>query len=136
MPPKVDTSDPHIKRLSEQFASIGLIDPKAEETLRNAKKSEVLSTLIEKNEIAEKKLDTTLVVAAASNPPKDLSIEQRSYVVERIADGSLNTTDRVSEACKYVHGVEDPAKIDKAGFDAACGVGEWNAIVLTFDTFP
>ncbi|UZJ54985.1 hypothetical protein CBS101457_004305 [Exobasidium rhododendri] len=123
MPPKLDTSDPEVKRLLEQFASIGFAGQKAEETVRNAKKSEVLSRLIERNQLAEKKLDAALIVAAASNPPKDLSLEQRSYVVERIADGSLNNTDRVSEACKYVGSIEDPGKVDKSAFDAACGVG-------------
>jgi len=127
MPPKVDTSDPEVKRLLEQFASISFTGQKANETLRNAKRAEVLSKLIEKSHLAEKKLDTkggALIVAAASNAPNDLSFECRSYVIERIVDGSLTTTDRVSEACKYMGNVEDPTKVDKAAFDTSCGVGE------------
>lgn len=124
---KVDSSDPDVKRLLDQFATISFTGQKATETVRNAKRAEVLSQLIEKNGLADKKLDVksgALVVAAASNPPADLSVESRSYVVSRIIDGSLTSTDRVTEACKYMGGISDVDKIDKASFDEACGVGE------------
>jgi hypothetical protein len=127
MPPKPDTSDPNVKRLLDQFASISFTGQKANETIRNAKRSEVLSTLIERCQLADREVDSkgsALIVAAASNPPNELSLESRSYVIERIMDGSLTNTDRVSEACKYMATVQDPTKVDKAAFDAACGVGE------------
>lgn len=128
MPPKADTSDPNVQRLLEQFATISFTGQKANEAVRNIKKAEVLSLLIEKNSLGDKKLDTkggALIVAASSNPPNDLAFDSRDYVVQRIIDGSLSTTDRVAEACKYMARVQDPSVIDKASFDQACGVGEW-----------
>lgn len=127
MPPKVDTSDPRVQRLLEQFASISFTGQPANETVQNAKRSEVLSQLIEKNHLGDKKLDAksgALIVAAASNPPASLTFDQRSYVVQRIVDGSLLSADRVKEGCKYMGGVSDVDKIDTADFDKACGVGE------------
>lgn len=127
MPPKIDKSDPKIHDLLERFATISLTGQKAEAVLQNVKKAEVLSQMIEKNDLSSKNLDAkgaTLVVAASSSPPNDLTLESRDYVVKRIIDGSLTTTDRVTEACKYMVGVEDASKVDKASFDQACGVGE------------
>jgi hypothetical protein len=127
MPPKADASDPKVQRLLEQFATISFTGQKANEAVRNIKKAEVLSQLIEKNNLADRKLDTkggALIVGASSNPPNDLAFESRDYVVQRILDGSLTTTDRVAEACKYMAGVQDATAVDKASFDQACGVGE------------
>jgi hypothetical protein len=133
MPPKPDPSDPNVQKLLSQFASIGFVGQTANNTIRNPKKAEVLSQLIEKNHLGEKNLGSkggALIVAAASDPPNDLSFENRNYVVERIVDGSLTTTDRVSEACKYMATVQNPAEVNKDSFDAACGVGELSASVL------
>lgn len=127
MPPKLDTSDPKVQRLLEQFASISFTGQPANETVQNGKRSEILSQLIERNQLGDKRLDAkggALIVAAASNPPNSLSFDQRNYVVQRIVDGSLLSVDRVKEGCKYVAGVSDIDKIDKADFDKACGVGE------------
>lgn len=134
MAPKPDSLDADGQRFLDQFASISFTGQKAKETLRNASRAEVLAKLIEERQLGDKKLDVkggALVVAAASSPPADLAFESRSYVVERIIDGSLDSTDRVAVACKYMADVPDASQIDKAGFDAACGVGECAAFYPT-----
>lgn len=128
MAPKVDTSDPRIQKLLEQFATISFTGQKANETLRNAKTSETLSTLIEKNQLEGKGLDAKkgqLVVSAATVAPPSLDLEKRSYIVQRILDGSLDSADRINEAGKYLASVSDVNSVDKAAFDQACGVGEY-----------
>lgn len=127
MAPKVDTSDPRIQSLLEQFASISFTGQKANETLRNTKTSETLSTLIEKNELSKKGLDAKqgqLIVSAATVAPSSLDLEKRSYIVQRVIDGSLDSADRINEAGKYLSSVSDLKNVNKEAFDQACGVGE------------
>ncbi|MCO5585049.1 hypothetical protein L7F22_038981 [Adiantum nelumboides] len=128
MAPKVDTSDPRIQKLLEQFATISFTGQKANETLRNAKTSDTLSTLIEKNQLSSKGLDAKkgqLIVSAATVAPPSLDLEKRSYIVQRILDGSLDSADRINEAGKFLASVADVNSVDKPAFDKACGVGEY-----------
>lgn len=128
MAPKVDLSDPAVKKLLDQFASISFTGQKANETLRNAKTSDALSSLITALDLGSKNLDSKqgiLVTVAASSPPATLDLEKRKYIVERIVDGSLTTNERVSVACKYIANVDNVASVNKAEFDEACGVGKY-----------
>ena len=128
MAPKVDTSDPRIQKLLEQCATISFTGQKANETLRNAKTSDTLSTLIEKNQLSSKGLDAKkgqLIVSAATVAPPSLDLEKRSYIVQRILDGSLDSADRINEAGKFLASVADVNSVDKPAFDKACGVGEY-----------
>lgn len=128
MAPKVDTSDPRIQKLLEQFATISFTGQKANETLRNAKTSDTLSTLIEKNQLSNKGLDAKkgqLIVSAATVAPPTLDLEKRSYIVQRILDGSLDSADRINEAGKFLANVSDINNVEKAALDKACGVGEY-----------
>jgi hypothetical protein len=130
MAPKPDLSDPKVKELLERFASISFTGQKANETLRNAKTSDVLSTLIERKQLGGKGLDAKqgqLVVTVASAQPATLSVEAREYILDRVLDGSLDSADRINVAAKYLAGVADVREVDKAAFDKECGVGEYES---------
>lgn len=158
MAPKIDPKDPAVARLVDLFATISLTGQKAIDTIRNPNLCSSLENVIEKEGLSTKGLDAkggTLVVSAVTlgiNLPE----EKRSYVVRRILDGSLKTTDQVSgacswmrmmssigpllisisllsasprtAACKYIEPLS--GEVDQSEFDRECGVGKWHGVKL------
>ncbi len=122
-------------QLSELFAqSLNLTGAKAKDVLKKPAQAQLLAQLIRDNRIdtpeasaaALGKLDAkaaTLIVAAVTSPGK-LQDDKRGYIVSRVLDGSLKSTDQVNAACKYLETKELP--VDQADFDKECGVGEYH----------
>ncbi|SNX84791.1 probable glutamine-tRNA ligase [Melanopsichium pennsylvanicum] len=129
MPPKVDVNHPENQRLLKLFESLNLSGNRAIETLTNPKHVAALESVIADNKLADKTIDpkaSALVISASTG--KDASNKNsRDYVVSRIVDGSLTSSDQVNAAYKFltnVHGTPD-----KHAFDHECGVG----VVVTPD---
>ncbi|PWN53776.1 putative glutamine-tRNA ligase [Violaceomyces palustris] len=124
MAPKVDVNDPAVKSLLELFATISLTGPKALETVKNKKFSNAIADAIKSNGLSDKGLDTkssALVVTAATSCA-DLEPTKRDYVIQRVLDGSLKTTDQINTASKYVANL--PGQPEANEFDVECGVEE------------
>ncbi|EST08533.1 Glutamyl/glutaminyl-tRNA synthetase, class Ib, anti-codon binding domain protein [Kalmanozyma brasiliensis GHG001] len=123
MPPKVDVNHPENARLLKLFESLNLSGNRAVETLTNPKHVAALESVIADNNLTSKSLDpkaSALIISAstakeASNKPK------RDYVVSRIVDGSLASSDQVNAAYKFLATTD--GEPDKASFDKECGVG-------------
>lgn len=128
MPPKVDVNDPENARLLKLFESLNLSGNRAIETLTNPKYTAALESVIADNQLTSKSIDpqaSALVISASL--AKDASNKaSRDYVVSRIIDGSLTTSDQVNAAYKYLATVS--GEPDKAAFDKECGVGTYRPL--------
>lgn len=128
MAPKLDTSDPQVARLLELFATISLTGQRAADTIKNPKYARALEHTITALHLDTASLDaktgSAVVVAASSGA--ELPDAKLDYIVKRIVNHDLKSTDQINTACKYAAGVD---VIDDAAFDAACGVG----VVVTPD---
>jgi glutaminyl-tRNA synthetase len=124
MPPKVDVNDPENARLLKLFESLNLSGNRAIETLTNPKHTAALESVITDNQLASKSIDpkaSALIVSASTG--KDASNKcSRDYVVSRILDGSLASSDQLNAAYKFL--ANTTGQPDKAAFDAECGVGK------------
>lgn len=124
MPPKVDVNDPENVRLLKLFESLNLSGNRAIETLTNPKHVAALEDVIADNHLTDKSIDSkasALIISASTS--KDASNKNsRDYVVSRILDGSLTSSDQVNAAYKYLATVD--GEPDKQGFDKECGVGK------------
>ncbi|KAF5359049.1 hypothetical protein D9758_004752 [Tetrapyrgos nigripes] len=108
------------------FKSIGLTQAKAAEATKSPKAATTLKTLIEKYSLTSRGLDekqASLISALAGQLAKSSNVdsEKEEFVVNKILDGSLKSTDQVLAAVKYVGSHLSP--IDNADFDKECGVG-------------
>ncbi|GAC95741.1 glutamyl-tRNA synthetase [Pseudozyma hubeiensis SY62] len=123
MPPKVDVNDPENVRLLKLFESLNLSGNRAIETLTNPKHVAALENVIVDNHLTDKSIDpkaSALIISAST--AKDASNKNsRDYVVSRILDGSLTSSDQVNAAYKYLDTVD--GEPDKQAFDKECGVG-------------
>ncbi|KAE8219666.1 hypothetical protein CF319_g6681 [Tilletia indica] len=131
-PAKVDTSDPAVASLLDLFASsLSLTGPKAIDIVRQPKQATALEEAIKTHNLntlstpLDAKTGALVVSAVTSSGGSGLNEEKRKYVVQRVLDGSLRTTDQVTAALKYLDNKSEsvPSSADQAGFDAACGVG-------------
>lgn len=126
MPPKVDVNDPENARLLKLFESLNLSGNRAIETLTNPKHVAALESVIADNQLTDKSIDpkaSALIISASTG--KDASNKvSRNYVVSRIVDGSLTSSDQVNAAYKFLATVD--GEPDKATFDKECGVGKFS----------
>ncbi|KAI5893865.1 glutaminyl-tRNA synthetase [Schizophyllum commune H4-8] len=110
------------------FEAIGLPHAKAVEAAKSAKQAAALKDIIEKYQLdkREPKLEEKqagLISALAGQVAKapDTTEEARDFVVDKILEGKLKTTDQAVAAVKYVE--TRPPPIDVQDFDKECGVG-------------
>ncbi|KAK0521392.1 Glutaminyl-tRNA synthetase [Tilletia horrida] len=132
MAPKVNIADPAVAALLELFASsLALTGSKALDIVSQPKQATALSDTVRALNLNERSpaLDAktgSLVVSAVTYPGGSgsaLTEEKRRYVVQRVLDGALKSTDQVTTALKYLEKEQGSEPADKADFDAACGVG-------------
>lgn len=124
MPPKVDVNDPENARLLKLFESLNLSGNRAVETLTNSKHTAALESVISDNSLASRSIDpkASALIISASTSKEASDKHRRDYVVSRILDGSLTSSDQVSAAYKFLASVD--GEPDKAAFDKECGVGK------------
>lgn len=124
MPPKVDVNDPENVRLLKLFESLNLTGNRALETLTNPKHTSALESVIADNNLTAQSIDpkASALIIIASTGKEASATSSRNYVVSRIVDGSLNSTDQVNAAYKYLATVD--GQTDPRQFDAECGVGK------------
>ncbi|KAL1735985.1 tRNA synthetases class I, catalytic domain-containing protein [Schizophyllum commune] len=110
------------------FEAIGLPHAKAVEAAKSAKQAAALKDIIEKYQLdkREPKLEEKqagLISALAGQVAKaqNTTEEARDFVVDKILEGKLKTTDQAVAAAKYVETHSPP--IDIQDFDKECGVG-------------
>ncbi|KAL1760102.1 tRNA synthetases class I, catalytic domain-containing protein [Schizophyllum commune] len=110
------------------FEAIGLPHAKAVEAAKSAKQAAALKDIIEKYQLdkREPKLEEKqagLISALAGQVAKaqNTTEEARDFVVDKILEGKLKTTDQAVAAAKYVE--TNPPPIDVQDFDKECGVG-------------
>lgn len=124
MPPKVDVNDPENARLLKLFESLNLTGNRAIETLTNPKHVAAIESVIAHNHLTNKQIDpkaSALIISAST--AKDASNQPaRDYIVSRILDASLTSSDQVNAAYKYLSSLN--SEPDKAAFDKECGVGK------------
>ena len=123
MAPKLDTSDPHVARLVDLFATISLTGQRAADTIKNPKYARALEHAISAHGLDKKHLDAktgSAVVVAASNGA-DLPDHKLDYIIERVVRKDLVSTDQIQTACEYAASVD--TLDDDAAFNEHCGVG-------------
>lgn len=98
MPPKVDLKDPAVAKLVELFATISLTGSRATETLSNPKHAAAVENAITELDLSSKAIDAkaSALIVAATSPKSNLDKPKRDYLVGRILDGSLKSTDQVN----------------------------------------
>ncbi|KAJ1024666.1 hypothetical protein NDA13_004593 [Ustilago tritici] len=123
MPPKVDVNNPENARLLTLFQSLNLSGNRAVETLTNPKHVAALESVINDNQLTSKNIDpkASALIISASTANQASDKNSRDYVVSRIVDGSLTSSDQVNAAYKFLANVD--GEPDKAAFDKECGVG-------------
>ena len=128
MPPKVDVNDPENARLLKLFETLNLSGNRAIETLTNPKHTAALESVITDNELASKSIDpkASALIVSASTAKEASNKSSRDYVVSRIIDGSLTSSDQVNAAYKFLANVNGVP--DKAAFDKECGVGKFTTL--------
>lgn len=123
MAPKLDTSDPHVARLVDLFATISLTGQRAADTIKNPKYARALEHAISAHGLDKKHLDAKVgsaVVVAASNGA-DLPDHKLDYIIDRVVRKDLVSTDQIQTACAYAASVD--TLDDDAAFNEHCGVG-------------
>ncbi|KAL1739011.1 tRNA synthetases class I, catalytic domain-containing protein, partial [Schizophyllum fasciatum] len=110
------------------FEAIGLPHAKAVEAAKSAKAAAALKDIIDKHQLdkREPRLEDKqagLIAALAGQVAKapNTTEEGRDFVVDRILEGKLKSTDQTVAAAKYVE--THPPPIDGQEFDKECGVG-------------
>lgn len=127
MPPKVDVNDPENARLLKLFESLNLSGNRAIETLTNPKHVAALESVIADNQLTTKTIDpkASALIISASTANDASNTPSRDYIVSRIVDGSLTSSDQVNAAYKFLANVT--GEPDKPSFDKQCGVGKYPA---------
>ncbi|TRM68091.1 tRNA synthetases class I, catalytic domain-containing protein [Schizophyllum amplum] len=110
------------------FEAIGLPHAKAVEAAKSAKGAAALKDIINRYQLDKRdpKLEDKqagLISALAGQVAKspNTTEEARDYVVDKILEGKLKSTDQTVAAAKYVE--THPPPIDVQDFDKECGVG-------------
>ncbi|KAH9927190.1 glutaminyl-tRNA synthetase [Epithele typhae] len=121
MAPKADAAE--TAELVELFKKIGLTQSKAAEAAKNPKAATTLRAIVDGHKLADQPPDEkrAVLLAALAVQGAKLCDAEREYAIGAVLDGRLKSTDQVSEATKYLEA--NPAPVDGAKFDGACGVG-------------
>ena len=112
MPPKLNVDDPEAIARNTLFKSIGLSDAKSLEVARSSKQATVLSSLIDRanlrerkeaGELDEKKLALLLSLCVACATSAKLDERSKLYALEAILSGRLKSNEQISGAlaCFY-----------------------------------
>lgn len=128
MAPKVDVNDPENARLLKLFESLNLSGNRAVETLTNSKHTAALESVIADNQLTSKAIDpkASALIISASTAKEASNKSSRDYIVARILDGSLTSSDQVNAAYKFLANTN--GEPDKASFDKECGVGKFQPL--------
>lgn len=133
---------PELEALAEYFQKCGLAPTASVETVRGKAKG-AAQALFTANKLEDKQLNNKqgLFALQVAKDGSKLTEESRNYAVEAIVDGRLKSPDQVTgesycrtpfvyvlgsrtyatAAIKYL--AANPAPLDAAAFDKACGVG-------------
>jgi glutaminyl-tRNA synthetase len=99
MPPKPTLTTEEIDVLAEKFETIGLNQAKAKDAAKSPKIAEPLKHLVETFKLAERSVSdkqASLLVHFAPPSSKLSNDQERKYIVDRIIDGKLKSTDQVN----------------------------------------
>lgn len=99
---KIDLNDPEIKSLLDLFSKIELTGQKADDALKNPKQCQSLKEILTDPQLnlkedgkRDSKVNTLIAVAATTLTNPEIGLDYRKYVVQRILDGSLISSDQV-----------------------------------------
>ncbi|KAI9314291.1 tRNA synthetases class I, catalytic domain-containing protein [Dichotomocladium elegans] len=105
------------------FVKIGLSEQKAKDTAKNKKLAPLLEAVIDDAKVRDTGCDKergNLLYHLASTITKD-ALPHRAYIVSKIMNGDLKTSDQVTAAIKFTEDSETP--INQDAFNEATGVG-------------
>ena len=99
MTPKPTPTTEEIDRLAAKFATIGLNQAKAKDAAKSPKIAEPLKDLVETFKLSERSVgdkQASLLVHFAPPSSKLAGDQERGYIVDKIIDGKLKSTDQVN----------------------------------------
>lgn len=99
MPPRPTPTAEEIDALAAKFETIGLNQAKAKDAAKSPKIAEPLKHLVETFKLSERSVNdkqASLFVYFASPGSKLSSDQERGYIVDKIIDGKLKSTDQVN----------------------------------------
>ena len=99
MPSKPTPSTEEINALAAKFETIGLNQAKAKDAAKSPKIAEPLKHLVETFKLSERSVNdkqASLLVHFAAPGSKLAGDPERGYIVDRIVDGKLKSTDQVN----------------------------------------
>jgi len=99
MPPKPIPTTEEIDTLAAKFETIGLNQAKAKDAAKSPKIAEPLKHLVESFKLSERSVNdkqASLLVHFAPPSSKLAGDQERGYIVDRIVDGKLKSTDQVN----------------------------------------
>ena len=99
MPSKPTPTAEEIDVLAAKFETIGLNQAKAKDAAKSPKIAEPLKHLVETFKLSERLVNdkqASLLVHLAPPSSKLASDQERGYIVDRIIDGKLKSTDQVN----------------------------------------
>lgn len=106
MAPKPTPTTEEIETLATKFESIGLNQAKAKDAAKSSKIAEPLKHLVETFKLSERSVgdkQASLLVHFAAPSSKLAGDQERGYIVDKIIDGKLKSTDQVNgESCILV----------------------------------
>ena len=104
MPPKPTLTTEEIDALATKFETIGLNPVKARDAAKSSKIAEPLKHLIEAFKLSERPVNekqASLLVHLAPPSLKLAGDKERGYIVDKITNGELKSTDQVNGESGY-----------------------------------
>jgi len=99
MPPKATPTTEEVDVLAKKFEAIGLNQAKAKDSAKSPKIAAPLKHLVETFKLTERSINdkqASLLVHFAPPSSKLAGDQERGYIVDRIVDGKLKSTDQVN----------------------------------------
>ena len=99
MAPKSTSTTEEVDALAAMFETIGLNQAKAKDAAKSPKIAEPLKHLVETFELSERSVNdkqASLFVYFAPPSSKLAGDQEREYIIDRIIDGKLKSTDQVN----------------------------------------
>ena len=99
MAPKTTPTTEEIDELTAKFETIGLNQAKAKDAAKSAKIAEPLKRLVETFKLSERSVNdkqASLLVHFAPPSSKLAGDRERGYIIDKIVDGKLKSTDQVN----------------------------------------